>query len=747
MIKNVIFGKNSKITTSISRYFKDKDIDIHSSNNLDFSKLKNYSKTKTNFIFNNFYPSFKLNDLNSSEFKSFVDQSIVKLIDILSHLPKKNINKIIYTSSASVYNLINSLEDNEVDSYNRKLYSSFKYSAEKIIQNFCQKKKINFYIIRIFNTYGDSNDKFSFIENLIKVKKKNLKLKLINNGISIRDFIHLSDVGTIYKKFLINNYESGTYDLGTGNGVLIRNLVDFLEIKKEKIINKNNISQIEKSIANVDKLKKNIGNYKFYSIEKYLRKDLKLNNNHRRLATVKINYFNNKYEGSAIYGAGYAGKRLLKNLESEKEKVIYFIDDDIKKHNTLVSGIPVISFKDLKEIDKKRVIDKVFIAIPSLNEMKILDLSKKLSKFFFDVRYLPEKKFLFNNKINLDDIEIDHVNSFLNRKPFNIKKIRNLKNKNILVTGAAGTIGFEICRQLIFQGAKKIIGIDHSEIAIYQKKNKLDENVKLLLCDINDFVLLDQIVSNNKINLIIHAAAYKHVNILEENINTAITNNIIGTKRVCEIAIKNKTNLIMISTDKAANPQSILGYSKKVCEHLIHYYNLQNKSNYFNIVRFGNVFGSSGSAVTKFIEQINNDEPLTITNKSATRFFMTILEACYLVLETSSFKIKNKTFILNMGKPINIYQLAKKLGKYKKNLDPNYKIKFIETGLKKNEKLHECLFEKKEILHKVNNNVFYVHNKKFEHEKFIKLFLDLENNFKFYSKKKIINCLKSICKF
>ena len=215
---------------------------------------------------------------------------------------------------------------------------------------------------------------------------------------------------------------------------------------------------------------------------------------------------------------------------------------------------------------------------------------------------------------------------------------------------------------------------------------------------------------------------------------------------MCEIATKKNINLILISTDKAADPKSVLGYSKKVCEQIIHFYNKNNKKNYFNIVRFGNVFGSSGSAITKFIEQINNNEPLTITNKLATRFFMTILEACYLVLETTSFRIRNKTFILNMGDPINIYELAKKLGKYKKNLDPNYKLKFIETGLKKNEKLHEKLFEKKEILNKVNQNVFYVSNDNFSHQKFYKLFSNLEKNYKFYSNKKIINCLKTICK-
>lgn len=742
MIKNVIFGKQSRITTSIVKNLE--DTEIISVSNLNYLKLKNNYKKKTNYIFNNFYPSFKLNNLNSGDFQRFADLSIVSLIKILSNLPTKNINKIIYTSSASVYNLTDGLMDTDADTYNRKLYASFKYSAEKIIQNFCQNKNLKFYIMRIFNTYGDHKDQFSFVEKLIKVKKKKLYLNLINNGISLRDFIHLSDVGFIYKKFLINQYESGVYDVGTGKGVLIKNLVKFVNIDKKKIINKNNISQINKSIADIEKLKKSIGNYKFKSVDNYLRDNLSIKNN-KKLNLTKIDYPNAKYEGSVIYGAGYAGKRLFLNLKEQKEKVIYFIDDDPKKHNTLFLDIPVISFDDLKKIDNKKIIDKVFIAIPSLNKNKIEKLNYKLSEFFFDVRYLPEKKLLINDQINLNDLKVDQINSFLERKPIKRKKILSLKNKKVLVTGAAGTIGSEICRQLIFQDAKKIIGVDNSELSIYEKKNRLDKNIKLLLCDVNNQLLLNKIINDNKIDLIIHAAAYKHVNILEENIISAVCNNILATKNLCEIAKINNTDLILISTDKAAEPKSILGYTKKVCELLINFYNTKNKKNYFNIVRFGNVFGSSGSAVTKFIEQINNNQPVSITNKSASRFFMTILEACYLVLETTSLNIKNKTFVMNMGKPVNIYQVAKKLGQFKSTLDKNYKFKIINIGLKKNEKLHEILFDKKEIKHRLSKNFFYVSKQNFDFKRFIKLFKNLENTYQKGDNKKILNILKKIC--
>ena len=315
-----------------------------------------------------------------------------------------------------------------------------------------------------------------------------------------------------------------------------------------------------------------------------------------------------------------------------------------------------------------------------------------------------------------------------------------------MVTGAAGTIGFEICRQLSFQRASKIIGIDHSEIGIYEKKNRIEKNTQLLLCNANDKIYLKKLIIDNKIDLIIHAAAYKHVNILEENILSAVNNNILTTKNLCQIASKRNIDLILISTDKAAEPTSILGYTKRICEYLVKYYNSNNtKNNFFNIVRFGNVFGSSGSAITKFIEQINNNHPVSITDKKASRFFMTTLEACYLVLQTASLKIKNKTFVLNMGKPINIYHVARKIGLLKEKLDNNYNFQYRKIGLRKNEKLHEILFDKKEIKHKINQNLFYVTTKKFDKKKFIKLFTKLENIYNQGNKKKTISILKKIC--
>lgn len=743
-ISNIIIGENSLLTSILLKKLKNSK--AYSSKNLKIKDIEKFNNRKKNYIFNNFYPSFKLNDLNSSQYEEFVELSLSKLSLILSQLKSKNVNKIIYTSSSSIYNLNNNIKFIQDDKFNRIVYSSFKFSAEKLIQNYCKSKKIDFYIMRLFNTYGDESDKFSLIERLVNAKKNNLKLKLNNNGIAIRDFVHLSDVSKIYKFFLNKKYPSGVYDIGTGKGHLIKNLFNFLDIKNQNIIRRNNVNEITKSIADISNLNKCLGNFKFKALDRYLKSRIKIKKNKKLLSIPNI-IPDNQHEGSIIYGAGYAGKELLKKLFDQKEKIFFFVDDNDKKQNTIFQGIPVISFEDLKKLNYQKKIDKVYIAIPSIKKNKIKKLNQKLRKYFFDIRNLPERKFLINNEINLNDLEIDQINSFINRKQIKRKNLKSIKNRNVLVTGAVGTIGFEICRQLLYQKANKIIGIDQSEIGIYNNRDKLNKKVKLFLCNVNDKTYVNKLVKEHKIDLIIHAAAYKHVNILEDNLFSAISNNIFTTKNLCEIAKANNTDFILISTDKAADPTSILGYTKKVSENLIHYYNFKKtNSNFFNIVRFGNVFGSSGSAVTKFIDQINKDEVVTITNKRATRFFMTILEACYLVLETTSMKLKNKTFVLNMGKPINIYDIAKKIGQLKETLDTNYKFNYIETGLKQNEKLHEILFDKNEKIKKINQNIFYVSKNNFNISKFIKLFSDLEKNFKKHSKNKLLSCLKLICR-
>ncbi len=743
MIKTIIIGKRSVLTNSLKRQLN--NFEIISQNDENLENIQKSKSKKINLIFNNFFPSSKLNELSPNYFDKFSELSILRLSQILTKLNKKKINKIIYTSSSSVYNISQNINSTKADNLNRVLYSSFKMSAEKLIKNFCDKNNINYYIMRIFNLYGDSNDNFSFIENLIKKKKRNEKIKLINNGASIRDFIHVDDVSKIYSKFLENKFKSGYYDLGTGKGYSIKSIVDLINFDQKNITKVNKIEELSNSIANTFEIKKQIPNFKFKDLNLYLKKKNNLSKFKKIKPILKFNKNRNIQSGSVIYGAGFAGKAILKELIKINEDVIFYIDDNPYKHNTFLNGVPIISYENLLELKNYFNFKKIYLAIPSLNKEKQNFIIKKLKKNFFDVRFLPEKKFLISDKIDVNDLNINEINDILKRKQFYLKKIKKLRKQNILVTGAAGTIGSEICRQLIFQKTKKVVGIDKSEIGIYNLDKKLNNKITYCLGDVNDSKLVDKIVKKNKINLIIHTAAYKHVNILEKNIFSAVKNNIFATKNLCDVAIRNSCNFLFISTDKAANPKSILGITKKIAEQIcLEYSSISDKKKFINIVRFGNVFGSSGSAITNFLDQINNEKPVTITDKKATRFFMTIQEACYLVLQTINIKKKGEIFILNMGKPVKIFQLAKDLAKIKNRINPFYNFSYKKIGLQPGEKLHETLIDNKEIKVKLSDEIFLVKSKQ-------KIKKNLTNSIKliyeYYDKlqsKKLLKVLKKI---
>ena len=267
------------------------------------------------------------------------------------------------------------------------------------------------------------------------------------------------------------------------------------------------------------------------------------------------------------------------------------------------------------------------------------------------------------------------------------------------------------------------------------------------LLDVNNINQLEKIIKKEKIDFLFHAAAYKHVNILEKNISSAIKNNIIATYNICNLSIKYSFKMIFISTDKAANPKSVLGYSKRLAEKVCEYFNeFSNNKNLINIVRFGNVFGSSGSAITNFLELINLNKVVEITHKDASRYFMTISEACHLVLQTSEIKSKNKIFVLDMGKPLNILNLAKSLGKIKSKINPNYNFRYKITGLQPGEKLHEKIIDYKEVKTKINNEIFLVKSKIKIKKDFIKYYEKLSSILDQKSERDLLNQLIKIKK-
>ncbi len=749
-MKNIIIGKNSSISRHVFKNLKNSH--IFSANELNEIYLLNkiQNSKKVNLIFNNFYPSKNLNSLNHKDYKKFCELSLEKILFIFDKIPSSKINKIIYTSSASIYRISENLSHPKKDYFNRELYSSFKLAAEKLIINYANKKNKEYFIMRLFNIYGDPLDKFSFIENIINSKKNNKKIFLINNGNSVRDFIHVKDVGKIYKKFLEKKFNRGIYDLGTGNGYLIKDIVDFCNFKKSRIIKINNVDEIHNSVAQNQNLIKELKKFRFLSLGKYLKQKLKINKKQiKPILNHEDEIRSSVVSGVVIYGAGYAGKQIYHELHKNNENTLFFVDDDLKIQNTNYKGIPIISFKNLLDIRKNFQIKRIYLTIPSLDKRSLEKIIKKIKTNFFDVRYLPEKKFLISDKINIEDLNLDQINSILNRKQIKLKKIKKLSNKIVLVTGAVGTIGSEICRQLIQHNVKKVIAIDKSEIGIYNHQKKIhSKKISFKLIDVNDYSFLEKTIKDNNVQIIFHAAAYKHVNILENNVYSAVKNNVLTTFNICDLAVKNSCEMIFISTDKAANPISILGYTKRSAEKICEFFNkkYQNKRQ-IKIVRFGNVFGSSGSAINNFLDKINSENPIEITSKKASRYFMTVLEACHLVLQTTTMNLKGNTFILNMGKPVNILQLAKNLAKIKTKINNDYNFEYREVGLQPGEKLKETLKDKKEILKKVSNEIFMVKNKNKNISKFQFYFEKLKVNFSKGDKNKLIKNLRDISKF
>jgi FlaA1/EpsC-like NDP-sugar epimerase len=542
--------------------------------------------------------------------------------------------------------------------------------------------------MRPFNIYGE-NETFSFISRLIDAYKKKKTINIFNHGESVRDFVHINDVSKIYKKLLTKKYQ-GTYDIGTGRGIKIIDLIKVFKKRGLKIkFIKNDITEINNSIA---KLNINLENFKFLKLENYLKKKTNISFNQLQIQSIyNENDIIKAINGYAIYGAGIAGVQIAKSIINNKGEIAFFIDDDKQKIKKKIFGKNIISFNQLKKISENQNIPNILIAIPSLVDKDKVNLIKKLSSLCQNILFLPQKRELKKNSVNFLDIRNIKLDDFLERKQesFKIKFTQDLKNSSILITGGAGSIGSELCKQIYKLNPKKIIVLDNSELALYKisKLFKKHTNISFRLGSILETNFIKKIIYKNKINLIFHTAAFKHVNILEKNIQKGVENNIFGTISLINACDNKKINIVFISTDKAVKAKSVLGFTKRIAEIYCQNYNQIQNNVKINVVRFGNVFASQGSAVLNFIDQINSGSEISITNKNVKRFFMSIEEACKLVIQASQLKNKiNKPFILKMGNPIKIYEIIKKLISISKR-----KINIKEIGLKKGEKLIEDL--------------------------------------------------------
>lgn len=421
-----------------------------------------------------------------------------------------------------------------------------------------------------------------------------------------------------------------------------------------------------------------------------------------------------KFKKVVIYGSGDAGVQLANALLlSQKYKIVAFVDDAKHLVGRTINGIPIKSPNSLRQM--KLMIDQVLLAIPSLTVSRRKIILENLEKDLFNVMQIPSLEDLTNGNAQIDSLRPVSTQDLLGREIVeqNVDSYFEMINdKSVCVSGAGGSIGSELCRQIIKLNPKKLILIEINEHSLYRINNELIEKasneveIVPVLENVANYESLKDLFGRIEVNLIFHAAAYKHVPLVEINPLSGLSNNIYSTNNLCKLAIENRVErVILISSDKAVRPSNVMGLSKRLSELIFQAY-AQNQSNIidskkinktlFSMVRFGNVLGSSGSVVPLFYKQISSGGPITLTHKDVIRFFMTISESVHLVLQAASFAKGGDVFILDMGKPVKIYDLAIKMinlsGLSIKNKDnPNGDIEIVFTGLRPGEKLYEEL--------------------------------------------------------
>ena len=410
-----------------------------------------------------------------------------------------------------------------------------------------------------------------------------------------------------------------------------------------------------------------------------------------------------------IYGAGSAGIQLAGALRVSSEmQPIAFLDKNPSLQNTFLGGIKVLAPHKLEKLALRNKVDEVLIAMPSASKGTLRSLLKEIEKYSVKVRILPGLAELAQGKVLVSELKEVDISDLLGR--FEVEANQNLINKNIkdrvvLITGAGGSIGSEIARQVVRNKAKTVIILDSNEYSLYKIRNELESlpnkvELHTVLASVTNIKRMKDVCSVFNVDTIYHSAAYKHVSIVEENPFEAITNNILGTKVCAQAAIDtNVDTFVLISTDKAVRPTNIMGATKRFAELILQ--SMAREENTKNttrmtMVRFGNVLGSSGSAIPLFQQQIKNGGPVTVTHPEVIRYFMSISEAAELVIQAGAMGKGGDVFVLDMGEPVKIYELAKRLinlsgMEVKDNDNLQGDIEIIFTGLRPGEKLYEEL--------------------------------------------------------
>jgi FlaA1/EpsC-like NDP-sugar epimerase len=431
-----------------------------------------------------------------------------------------------------------------------------------------------------------------------------------------------------------------------------------------------------------------------------------------------------------IYGAGSAGRQLASGMANNHEmRVVGFLDDDDRLHGHVLNGLNIYNPADLEEVASQKGITDVLLAMPSASRERRNQILALLTNIKLSVRTLPGLSDIASGKITLSDVRELDIDDLLGRdpvKPNGLLLNRNTQNKTVLVTGAGGSIGSELCRQILKTLPKRLLLVEMSEFALYQIHQEAQATLQLsetssgegievvpLLASVCDEVRMDEIMDTWKPHTVYHAAAYKHVPLVEHNPAEGVRNNVWGTKVCAETAVRNGVqNFVLISTDKAVRPTNIMGATKRLAEMVLQALNdavtcpdfssysanntVKNTKTCFSMVRFGNVLGSSGSVVPLFRKQIKNGGPITLTHSEITRYFMTIPEAAQLVIQAGAMGSGGDVFVLDMGEPVRIFDLARRIVELsgltlRNEKNPLGDIEIKVTGLRPGEKLYEEL--------------------------------------------------------
>lgn len=448
----------------------------------------------------------------------------------------------------------------------------------------------------------------------------------------------------------------------------------------------------------------------------------------KKIKRVSTNY---AIKRTLLIGAGEAGNIILKEMKNSgnaNRKVVGIIDDNIAKKGMLVQGIKIIGTQnDIIAKSRELWVDEIIIAIPSAkreNIKKIIDICKETG---CELKILPGIYQLVNGEVSVNVLRNVEIEDLLARDKINISTEEietEIKNKKVLVTGGGGSIGSELCRQIAQFNPEKLIIVDFYENNAYEIQNELMKrypflNLTVLIASVRNYNRIEDIFKEYKPDIVFHAAAHKHVPLMEESPTEAIKNNVIGTLNVVKASDKYSVKkFILISSDKAVNPTNIMGASKQMCEMIIQSYNKKSLTCYCS-VRFGNVLGSNGSVVPLFKKQIETGGPVTVTHPDIVRYFMTIKEAVSLVLQSCVLAEGGELFVLDMGEPVNIAEMAKTLIKLS-GLVPDKDIKIEYIGLRPGEKMYEeLLFNEEKFIKTSNNLIFIGKPKEFDEDKFL----------------------------